>query len=247
MDLQRRIANLPKESDVREPDGRSRYGRKPGASFGSGDAKQRRGRDRPDDDRETGESSSGALGKDSREAAGGNLRSKPLTRSADAHLYLSGDKGAPSSSPRGRAGRDTQAERRHEDVGNPDGTGLFIQQLLLQVLTPIFDPQFSESSYGFRPGRKAQDAVQGAQKYAREGKDWVVDIDITKFFDHVHHDILMGRIGREIRDKRVLGLIGKFPRRGARVEGISIWMHSIKNWMSGSIPTAALPMIATFT
>ena len=160
-----------------------------------------------------------------------------MTRSADAHLYLSGDKGAPSSSPRGRAGRDTQAERRQ--LGIPTVQDRFIQQLLLQVLTPIFDPQFSESSYGFRPGRKAQDAVQGAQKYAREGKDWVVDIDITKFFDHVHHDILMGRIGREIRDKRVLGLIGKFPRRGARVEGISIWMHSIKNWMSGSIPTAA--------
>jgi retron-type reverse transcriptase len=62
--------------------------------------------------------------------------------------------------------------------------------------------------------------VLAAQKYAREGKDWVVDIDITKFFDHVNHDILMGRIGKEIRDKRVLGLIGKFLRRGAMVEGI---------------------------
>ncbi len=87
-------------------------------------------------------------------------------------------------------------------------------------MTPIFDPQFSEHSYGFRPGRSAQDAGQAAQKYAREGKDWVVDIDITKFFDHVHHDILMGRIGSAIRDKRVLGLIGKFLRRGALVEGI---------------------------
>jgi RNA-directed DNA polymerase len=141
-----------------------------------------------------------------------------LTRSADAHLYLSGDKGAPSSSPRGRAGRDTQAERRQ--LGIPTVQDRFIQQLLLQVLTPIFDPQFSESSYGFRPGRKAQDAVQAAQKYAQGGKDWVVDIDITKFFDHVHHDILMGRIGIVIRDKRVLGLIGKYLRRGAMVEGV---------------------------
>ena len=89
-------------------------------------------------------------------------------------------------------------------------------QMLLQVLTPIFDPAFSEHSYGFRPGRsargwgrKAQEAMLAAQKYAQGGKDWVVDIDITKFFDHVNHDILMGRIGTTIRDKRVLGLIGK--------------------------------------
>ena len=92
--------------------------------------------------------------------------------------------------------------------------------MLLQTLTPIFDPQFSEHSYGFRPGRKAQDAVKAAQKYAREGKDWVVDIDITKFFDHVNHDILMGRVAQVIRDKRVLRLIGKFLRRGAMVEGV---------------------------
>jgi group II intron reverse transcriptase/maturase len=105
-------------------------------------------------------------------------------------------------------------------LGIPTVQDRFIQQMMLQVLTPIFDPQFSEHSYGFRPGRKAQDAVRAAQKYAQEGKDWVVDIDITKFFDHVNHDILMGRIGREIRDKRVLGLIGKFLRRGAMAEGM---------------------------
>ena len=96
----------------------------------------------------------------------------------------------------------------------------FIQQLLLQVLTPIFDPEFSEHSYGFRPGRSAQDAVRAAQQYAQGGKEWVVDIDITKFFDHVNHDILMGRIARVIRDKRVLGLIGKYLRRGAMVDGL---------------------------
>jgi RNA-directed DNA polymerase len=100
-------------------------------------------------------------------------------------------------------------------LGIPTVQDRFIQQLLLQALTPIFDPMFSESSYGFRPGRKAQDAVEAAQKYAQEGKDWVVDIDIAKFFDHVNHDIPTGRIGREIRDKRVLHLIGKLPRRGA--------------------------------
>ncbi len=105
-------------------------------------------------------------------------------------------------------------------LGIPTVMDRFVQQLLLQVLTPIFDPNFSRHSYGFRPGRSAQEAVQAAQKYAQEGKDWVVDIDITKFFDHVNHDILLRRIARVIRDKRVLHLIGKFLRRGALVSGL---------------------------
>ena len=107
-------------------------------------------------------------------------------------------------------------------LGIPTVQDRFIQQMLLQALTPIFEPTFSESSYGFRPGRSAQDAVRAAQKYAQEGKEFVVDIDITKFFDHVNHDILMGRIGKAIRDKRVLGLIGKYLRRGAMVEGVGV-------------------------
>jgi len=107
-------------------------------------------------------------------------------------------------------------------LGIPTVQDRFIQQLLMQGLTPIFDPGFSEHSYGFRPGRKAQDAVVAAQRYAREGKDWVVDFDITKFFDHVNHDILVGRVAQVIRDKRVLHLIGKFLRRGAMVEGVVI-------------------------
>jgi RNA-directed DNA polymerase len=105
-------------------------------------------------------------------------------------------------------------------LGIPTVQDRFIQQLLLQVLTPIFDPQFSEHSYGFRPGRSAQDAVRTAQQYAQGGKDWVVDFDITKFFDHVNHDILMDRIAQVVRDKRVLHLIGKYLRRGARVDGL---------------------------
>lgn len=105
-------------------------------------------------------------------------------------------------------------------LGIPTVQDRFIQQLLLQALTPVFDPQFSEHSYGFRPGRSAQDAVRAAQQYAQEGKDWVVDFDITKFFDHVNHDILMGRMARAIRDKRVLHLIGKYLRRGAMVDGL---------------------------
>jgi RNA-directed DNA polymerase len=105
-------------------------------------------------------------------------------------------------------------------LGIPTVMDRFIQQLLLQVMTPIFEPMFSSHSFGFRPGRSVADAVQAAQAIAREGKDWVVDLDITKFFDHVNHDILMGRIGTTIRDKRVLGLIGKYLRRGAMVDGV---------------------------
>lgn len=105
-------------------------------------------------------------------------------------------------------------------LGIPTVQDRFIQQLLLQVLTPIFDPEFSEHSYGFRPGRSAQDAVRAAQEYAQGGKDWVVDIDISKFFDHVNHDILMGRMAEVIRDKRVLHLVGKYLRRGAMVDGL---------------------------
>src|SRR5882724_8447246 len=98
-------------------------------------------------------------------------------------------------------------------LGIPTVMDRLIQQMLLQVLTPIFDPIFSEHSYGFRPGRSAQDAVRAAQQHAQEGKEWVVDIDIAQFFDQVNHDILLGRIAQLIRDKRMLHLIGKYLRR----------------------------------
>ena len=105
-------------------------------------------------------------------------------------------------------------------LGIPTVLDRFIQQLLLQVMTPILEPQFSDYSFGFRPGKDAAAAMRTAQEFARQGKDWVVDFDITKFFDHVNHDILMGRIGQTIRDKRVLRLIGRFLRRGAMVDGM---------------------------
>jgi group II intron reverse transcriptase/maturase len=107
-------------------------------------------------------------------------------------------------------------------LGIPTVQDRWIQQMLLQVLQPIFDPAFSEHSYGFRPKRGAHEAVVAAQRYVQEGKNWVVDMDITKFFDHVHHDILMNRIGKTIRDKRVLGLIGRYLRAGAMSEGVVV-------------------------
>jgi len=96
----------------------------------------------------------------------------------------------------------------------------WIQQMLLQELQAIFDPTFSAHSFGFRPGKSAHDAVRAAQSYVQSGKNWVVDMDITKFFDRVNHDILMNGIGQKVRDKRVLGLIGRYLRAGAMVEGV---------------------------
>ena len=105
-------------------------------------------------------------------------------------------------------------------LGIPTVLDRMIQQMLLQMLQLIFDPTFSEHSYGFRPRRSAHGAVEAAREHVRAGKDWVVDMDITKFFDRVNHDILMARIGQTIRDKRVLRLIGRYLRAGAMVEGV---------------------------
>jgi RNA-directed DNA polymerase len=107
-------------------------------------------------------------------------------------------------------------------LGIPTVLDRFIQQLLLQVMTLIYEPKFSGSSWGFRPGRSAHDATRSAQGYVREGKDWVVDMDIEKFFDHVNHDILMTRLGETIRDKRVLKLIGRYLRSGVMINGVVI-------------------------
>jgi group II intron reverse transcriptase/maturase len=105
-------------------------------------------------------------------------------------------------------------------LGVPTVLDRWIQQMLLQALQGIFDPTFSEHSYGFRPKRSAHEAVRAAQGHVQAGKDGVVDRDITKFFDRVNHDLLMTRIGQTIRDKRVLRLIGRYLRSGVMIQGV---------------------------
>ena len=105
-------------------------------------------------------------------------------------------------------------------LGIPTVIDRLIQQALHQVLSPIFDGSFSESSYGFRPGRSAQDAVRQARAYVSGGRRWVVDLDLEKFFDRVNHDILMSRMARRIKDKRVLRLIRRYLQAGMMEGGL---------------------------
>src|SRR5215475_4040154 len=95
-----------------------------------------------------------------------------------------------------------------------------IQQALHQVLSPVFEPDFSESSYGFRPGRSAHQAVGQARGYVAEGRRWVADLDLEKFFDRVNHDVLMSRLARKISDKRALGVIRRYLQAGMMTGGV---------------------------
>jgi RNA-directed DNA polymerase len=104
-------------------------------------------------------------------------------------------------------------------LGIPTVTERVIQQAIAQVLSPIFDPYFSDSSYGFRPGRSAHDAVKQVKAYIAQGHKVAVDIDLSKFFDTVNHDILMHRVARRVKDKRLLRLIGSYLRAGVQVKG----------------------------
>jgi len=105
-------------------------------------------------------------------------------------------------------------------LGIPTVTDRLIQQALHQVLSPIFDVSFSESSFGFRPGRHARQAVQQARQYVSEGRRWVVDLDLEQFFDRVNHDILMSRVSRYIKDQRVLRLIRRYLEAGMMSGGV---------------------------
>ena len=106
-------------------------------------------------------------------------------------------------------------------LGIPTVIDRLIQQALHQVLSPLFELSFSESSYGFRPQRSAQQAVLKAREYVREGRRWVVDLDLEKFFDRVNHDVLMSRLARRIKDKRVLRLIRRYLQAGMMSNGLA--------------------------
>jgi RNA-directed DNA polymerase len=106
------------------------------------------------------------------------------------------------------------------ELGIPTVTDRLIQQALLQVLQPLLDPTFSEHSYGFRPGRCAQDAVLAAQRYVSSGRKVVVDVDLEKFFDRVDHDILMDRLRKRISDQAVIRLVRAYLDAGTLINGV---------------------------
>lgn len=125
---------------------------------------------------------------------------------------------------------------RRVDIPKPGGNGTrmlgipsvidrLIQQAILQVLEPLYDPGFSESSYGFRPKRSAHDALKRASSYVEEGYIWCVDIDLEKFFDRVNHDILMSRLAKRIEDKRLLKIIRRLLEAGIMQDGVCTPRH----------------------
>jgi RNA-directed DNA polymerase len=105
-------------------------------------------------------------------------------------------------------------------LGIPTVVDRLIQQALHQVLQPIFDSGFSESSYGFRPNRSAHQALRQARRHVAEGRRWIVDLDLEKFFDRVNHDVLMSRVARKIKDKRVLKVIRRYLQAGIMEDGL---------------------------
>lgn len=110
-------------------------------------------------------------------------------------------------------------------LGVPTVVDRLVQQAILQVLEPLLDPTFSDSSYGFRPRRSAHDALKQAQEYVAEGRRIVVDMDLEKFFDRVNHDILMSRLARRIGDKRLLAIVRRFLEAGMMQEGVCVARH----------------------
>lgn len=107
-------------------------------------------------------------------------------------------------------------------LGIPTVLDRFIQQAIQQVLTPLFEPMFSDSSYGFRPGKSARQAVRQAQVYIKQGKSIVVDIDLEKFFDRVNHDLLMSKSARSISDRRLLRVIRRYLQSGVMLNGCCV-------------------------
>jgi RNA-directed DNA polymerase len=125
---------------------------------------------------------------------------------------------------------------RGVEIPKPGGTGMrqlgiptvvdrLVQQAILQTLEPILDPTFSASSFGFRPGRGAHDALHQAREYVADGYRIVADLDLEKFFDRVNHDILMSRLARRIGDKRLLGIVRRFLQAGMMADGVTVARH----------------------
>lgn len=106
------------------------------------------------------------------------------------------------------------------ELGIPNVLDRLIQTAIVMALTPIFDPEFSDSSFGYRPSRSAQGAVKQVQQIIRNRNRWCVDMDLSKFFDRVQHDILMHRVALKVRDKRLLKLIGRYLRAGVMANGL---------------------------
>lgn len=111
------------------------------------------------------------------------------------------------------------------ELGIPTVLDRFIQQALLQVLQPLLDPTFSQNSYGFRPGRSAHQALVAARNLVAQGRRFVVEVDLEKFFDRVQHDVLMGRLEKRIKDARVLGLIRRYLEAGVMLHGVVVERH----------------------
>lgn len=107
-------------------------------------------------------------------------------------------------------------------LGIPTVLDRLVQQAIAQVLTPILDPSFSDSSYGFRPGRSAHDAIRAAQSHVEAGLEYVVDIDLENYFDRVNHDILMSRLARHVADKRLLKIVRRFLQAGMMQNGVVV-------------------------
>ena len=150
-------------------------------------------------------------------------------------------------------------------LGIPTAVDRLVQQALLQALEPIYEPTFSEGSYGFRPGRGAHDALRQARQYVAEGRNIVVDLDLEKFFDRVQHDGLMARVSRRVKDKRLLP-IGAFLGAGMMQDGVCVqreegtpqggplvhswrtyyWTTWTRNWKNAVTGSAGTPTTATF-
>ena len=118
-----------------------------------------------------------------------------------------------------------KSDGSQRELGIPTVTDRLIQQALLQVLQPLIDPTFSDHSHGFRPGRRAHDAVKAARAYVQSGKRVVVDVDLAKFFDRVNHDILIGRLGKRIDDAGVIRLIRAYLNAGIMDSGVVVDRH----------------------